>query len=211
MKETLEQELNYLGSNIEITDFNTIERGLNFFLRFELGDPFENGTKERVNQATKRASELFESHFEKDTELYIIIYDFDDDMFAETPNHIYQLLKSENIQTQQFEENLSIQYFDDEDNIERIKGKLTICKVEKNGINYKEIFNGIANTEMGFLPIIHQLVYFFQPQTKKWFWMYDDRGCLMFSEEKSDLKANLIKFDNWIVESQRSEMEKQFE
>ena len=211
MKENLEQELDYLGSNIELTDFNTIERVLKFYLRFELGEPFENGTKERVNQATKRASELFENHFEKDSELYTVIYDFGDDMFAETPNHIYELLKSENIQTQQFEENLATRYFDDEDNIERIKGKLTICKVEKNGINYQEIFNGIANTEMGFSPTIHQLVYFFQPKTKKCFWMYDDRGCLMFSNETKDLKLNILKFDKWIVESQREVMEKQFE
>jgi hypothetical protein len=211
MKENLEQELNYLGSNIELTDFNTIERGLKYYLRFELGDPFDNGTKERVNQATKRASELFENHFDKDSELYTIIYDFGDDIFAETPNHIYELLKSENIQAQQFEENLATRYFDDEDNIERIKGKLTICKVEKNGINYQEIFNGIANTEMGFSPTIHQLVYFFQPKTKKWFWMYDDRGCLMFSNKTEDLKLNILKFDKWIVESQREVMEKQFE
>ena len=211
MKENLEQKLDYLGSNIELTDFNTIERGLKFYLRFELGEPYENGTKERVNQATKRASELFENHFEKDSELYAVIYDFGDDMFAETPNHIYELLKSENIQTQQFEENLATRYFDDEDNIEKIKGKLTICKAEKNGINYQEIFNGIANTEMGFSPTIHQLVYFFQPKTKKWFWMYDDRGCLMFSNETKDLKLNILKFDKWIVESQREVMEKQFE
>ncbi|GGZ94403.1 DUF3885 domain-containing protein [Algibacter mikhailovii] len=211
MKEKLEQELNYLGSNIELTDFNTIERGLKFYLRFELGDTFNNGTKERVKQATKRASELFENHFEKDSVLYIIIYDFGDDMFAETPNHIYELLRSENIQTQQFEKNLATRYFDDEDNIERIKGKLTICKLERNGINYQEIFNGIANTVMGFSPTIHQLVYFFQPKTKKWFWMYDDRGCLMFSNETDDLKLNLLKFDKWIVESQREVMEKQFE
>ena len=211
MKENLEQELDYLGSNIELTDFNTIERGQKFYLRFELGEPFENGTKDRVNQATKRASELFENHFEEDSELYTIIYDFGDDMFAETPNHIYELLKSEKIQTQQFEANLATRYFDDEDNIERIKGNLTICKVEKNGINYQDIFNGIANTEMGFSPTIHQLVYFFQPKTKKWFWMYDDRGCLMFSNQTKDLKLNILKFDKWIVESQREVMEKQFE
>ncbi|MCD8406236.1 DUF3885 domain-containing protein [Tenacibaculum dicentrarchi] len=211
MKENLEKKLYYLDSNIELTDFNTIERGLKFYLRFELGEPFENGTKERVNQATKRASELFENHFEKNLELYTIIYDFGDDIFAETPNHIYELLKSEKIQTQQFEESLATRYFDDEDNIERVKGKLTICKMEKDGVNYQEIFNGIANTEMGFSPTIHQLVYFFQPETKKWFWMYDDRGCLMFSNETKDLKSNFSKFDKWIVESQRKVMEKQFE
>ena len=211
MKENLEQELNYLGSNIELTDFNTIERGLKFYLRFELGDPFDNGTKKRVKQATKRASELFENHFEKNSELYIIIYDFIDDAFARTPNHIYELLKSENIKTEQFQENLATRYFDHEDNIELIKGKLTICRGEINEIKYQEIFYGIANAEMGFTHTIHQLVYFFQPKTKKWFWMYDDRGCLMFSNETTNLKPNLVKFDKWIVESQRTVMEKQFE
>jgi len=211
MRKNLEKELNYLGSNIDLTDFNTIERGLKYHLRFELGDPFENGTKKRVKQATKRASELFENHFEKDSELYIIIYDFIDEMFARTPNYIYELLKSKNIETEQFEENLATRYFNNEDNIERIKGKLTICRAEINGIKYQEIFNGIANTEMGFTPTIHQLVYFFQPKTKKWFWMYDDRGCLMFSNETTDLKSSIVKFDKWIVESQRAEMEKQFE
>jgi len=210
MKKNLEQELNYLGSTIDLTDFNTIERGLKYHLRFELGEPFENGTKKRVKQATKRASELFENHIEKDSELYIIVYDFIDEMFAQTPNHIYDLLNSENIETEQFQENLATRYFDHEDNIERLKGKLTICRAERNSIKYQEIFNGIANTEMGFTPTIHQLVYFFQPKTKKWFWMYDDRGCLMFSNEKTDLKLNLVKFDKWIVESQRAEMEKQF-
>ena len=211
MKENLEQELNYLGSNIELTDYNTIERGLKFYLRFELGDPFDNGTKERVKQATKRASELFENHFEKDSELYIIIYDFIDEMFVQTPNYIYELLKLGDIETEKFEENLATRYFDHEDNIGRIKGKLTICKAEINRINYQEIFRGIANTEMGFSPTIHQLVYFFHPKTKKWFWMYDDRGCLMFSNEITCLKSSIVKFDKWIVESQRKVMEKQFE
>ena len=58
----------------------------------------------------------------------------------------------------------------------------------RNTIKYHEIFKGIANTEMGFSPTIHQIVYFFQPATRKWFWMYDDRGCLMFSDDISHLK-----------------------
>ncbi|RBA28102.1 DUF3885 domain-containing protein [Flavobacterium tibetense] len=210
MKKDLEIKLEYLNSAIDLTDFNTIERGLKYHLRFELGDPYENGTKKRVNQATKRAAELFENHISENSEIYLIIYDFVDEMFARTPNHIYELLKSENIKTEQFEENLATRYFDHEDNIERVKGKLTICRAERNEIKYSEIFNGIANTEMGFSPTIHQLIYFFQPKTKKWFWMYDDRGCLMFSDRTSDLKENLEKFDSWIVENQRNEMEKQF-
>ena len=119
-------------------------------------------------------------------------------------------LNKELIKHESYNEKLALRYFAHETDIEWTSGKLTIYKADKNDIPYSEIFNGIANTEMGFEPKIHQLVYFFQPSSKKWFWMYDDRGCLMFSDDVSDLKENLNKFDGWIVEAQRSEMEKQF-
>ncbi len=212
MKETLKIELlKYLDSAIDLTDFNTIESSQKYYLRFELGDPFKNGTKKRVTQATKRATQLFENYIEEDFDLYIIVYDLFDEIFARTPNYLYEILDSKLIEKEQFEENLALPYFpyvDDE--IERIKGKLTIYKTKRGNINYNLIFNGIANTEMGFLPTVHQLVYFFQPKTKKWFWMYDDRGCLMFSESVSDLKPSYLKFNDWLVETQRPEMEEQF-
>ena len=210
MKKALEQKLEYLGSSVKLNDFNTLERGLKFHLRFELGDPYENGTQKRVEQATKRATELFENHFLGNSKLYVLIYDLNDEMFAQTPNHIHELLSSEKTEYAEYNENLALRYFESETEIEWTNGKLSIYLGKRNEIEYSKIFNGIANTEMGFSPTIHQLVYFFEPQTKKWFWMYDDRGCLMFSDKVSDLKTNLNKFDKWIVEAQRREMEKQF-
>ena len=211
MKAKLEIELKYLNSDIDLTDFNTIEQNLKYHLRFELGDPFENGTKKRVKQSTKRATELFENHIDQNFELYIIVYDFVDEMFARTPDYLYKILDSDLIEGKTYDENLAVRYFEDELEIERTKGKLSIYKSKRKDIKYESIFNGIANTEMGFTPTIHQLVYFFQPETKKCFWMYDDRGCLMFSYIASDLIKNYSKFNKWIVESQRSEMENQFE
>jgi hypothetical protein len=210
MKNDLIKELSYLPT-LDLTDFNTIERGLKYNLRFELGDPFENGTNERVNQATNRATELFENFISSDLNIYLIIYDFSDEMFAITPNHIYELMNSNTSEIDQFEETLATRYFENETIIERVKGKITLYRTKRNKIKYREIFKGIANTEMGFTPTIHQLVYIFEPESKKWFWMYDDRGCLLFSNEILDLKQILKKFDHWIVESQRQEMEKQFD
>src|SRR5690606_6265092 len=204
MKETLE------NSSIKLNDFNTIERGLKYYLRFELGDPFENGTKKRVNQATKRATELFEDHIEESSEVYILIYDLNDEMLARTANYLHEILSTEEIEHETYNEQLALRYFDHETDIEWTKGKLSIYLADRNIITYSEIVNGIANTEMGFERAVHQLVYFYQTKSKKWFWMYDDRGCLMFSDEIFDLRENLKKFDNWIVETQRSEMEKQF-
>jgi len=210
MKEILEQHLSYLNSAINLMDFNTIERGLKFHLRFELGDPHENGTKERVTQAKRRATELFENHIGEDSKVYVLIYDLNEEMFAHSPNRIFELLNTFEIEHQVFDEELALRYFEHETEIEWTKGKLSIYLADRSEIPYSDIFYGIANTEMGFLPSIHQLVYFFQPHTKKWFWMYDDRGCLMFSEDASDLQEIMGQFNEWIVESQRNEMEQQF-
>ncbi|WKK86532.2 DUF3885 domain-containing protein [Marivirga arenosa] len=210
MRKQLESDLAYMkDSQSNLTDFNTIERNLKFHLRFELGDPFENETEERVEQATKRAIELFENHIE-DSELYILTYDFGDDMFARTPSYLYELLDKAELRKGEYQENLAIRYFIGEE-VERENGQLNIYFGNRSSFDYKSIFKGIANTEMGFDPTIHQLVYFFQPNTKRWFWMYDDRGCLMFSNEATDLIDNYRKFDSWIVEVQRPEMAKQFE
>tara|TARA_Y100001972_G_scaffold129187_1_gene195036 strand:+ start:8171 stop:8803 length:633 start_codon:yes stop_codon:yes gene_type:complete len=210
MREQLERDLEYMkDSQLDLTDFNTIERNLKFHLRFELGDPFENGTPERVEQATNRATELFENHIE-DSELYILTYDFGDDMLARTPSYLYELLNKSELKKEEYQESLATRYFVGEE-VERENGQLNIYYGNRKSFDFKSIFNGIANTEMGFDPTIHQMVYFFQPNTKRWFWMYDDRGCLMFSNEPTDLLNNYRKFDSWIVEVQRPEMAKQFE
>ena len=210
MREQLERDLAYMkDSQLDLTDFNTIERNLKFHLRFELGDPFENETEERVEQATKRATELFENHIE-DSELYILTYDFGDDMFARTPSYLYELLEKSGLRKEEHQESLATRYFVGEE-VERENGQLNIYFGNRSSFDYKSIFNGLANTEMGFDPTIHQLVYFFQPKTQRWFWMYDDRGCLMFSNDATDLLDNYRKFDSWIVEVQRPEMAKQFE
>jgi hypothetical protein len=209
MRKQLESDIAYLNdSQLDLTDFNTIERNLKFHLRFELGDPFENQTRERVEQSTMRATELFENHIQ-DSELYILTYDFGDDMFARTPSYLYKLLDGSDLKKEEFKENLAIRYFANE-KVEREHGQLNIYFGMRSSFNYNSIFKGIANTEMGFEPTIHQLVYFFQPSTQRWFRMYDDRGCLMFSNKASDLLANYKKFDNWIVEVQPPEMDKQF-
>lgn len=210
MREQLERDLAYMkDSQFDLTDFNTIERNLKFYLRFELGDPFENETEERVEQATIRATELFENHIE-DSELYILTYDFGDDMFARTPSYLYELLNKSELSKEEYHESLAIRYFFGEE-VERENGQRNIYFGNRSSFDYKSIFNGIANTEMGFDPTIHQLVYFFQPNTQRWFWMYDDRGCLIFSNEPTDLLYNYRKFESWIVEVQRPEMAKQFE
>jgi len=199
LKEALLNELKYLNSTIDLTDIDSILIGLKYNFRFELGEPYKNGTKKRVNQSTKRASEIFESYFNSDKDIYILIHDFDDDGFAHTPNYLYNLLESNNVKLEKSNKMLGTRTYDENEKLERYKGQLSIALANRNNLKYKEIFKAIANTEMGFEPTIHQILYFLQPSEKKCFYMYDDRGCIIFSQKKSDLNEIIEKFEDWII------------
>lgn len=175
-------------------------------MRFELGDCIENGTIERINQSTTRATELFENFFDKDSELFILVYDFNFNKVS----YLDEILSSESIKNEQYCDSLTLKSFTNPPKIEKVNQKLNIYFTKRININYLKIFTGIANYEMGFTPIIEQSVYFFEPKTKKWFWMYDDRGCLLCSQQISYLNPTFKKFEKWLVKSEKEEMIKQF-
>lgn len=71
-------------------------------LRFELGEPYENGTEDRLNQVVKRVTTLFEEVFKPDDSIYMYIKDWEvteDIMFGNTtPEYLYSLLIDQNIE-----------------------------------------------------------------------------------------------------------------
>src|SRR3954452_2893913 len=73
-------------------------------LRFELGEPFENGSDERINQVVTRVTTLFEEVFHPEDYIYVYIKDWEikeDIMFGDTtPEYLYDLLKGQNIEVE---------------------------------------------------------------------------------------------------------------
>jgi len=61
-----EKMLKYIESN-----FPNLTSDL--YLRFELGDPYKNGTEERINQVVTRVTTLFEEVFKPDDLIYLYI------------------------------------------------------------------------------------------------------------------------------------------
>ena len=184
--------LKKISPSIEITDFPSIERSFKFSLRYELGDDLENGTIERVNQATERGCIIFNQLFKNENEFYILTYDWTDELFGVTPEYISEILGLADYSN---EMDLALMHFGNEE-IEYEKGILSIFKRKSETFDVEKILNGIANLEMGFEPTIHQITYFFGVNNKKLFWMYDDRGCLAMSQ-KNDFDLDNLK--NWLV------------
>lgn len=188
-----------------------IEYMNNFFLerkdvhlRFELGEPYENGTHARINQVIYRVNTLFEEVFEQESAIYIYIKDWEtkeDIMFGNTtPNYVYDLLKGH-----KFEDDTLFELEEDEDD-EGIKiqiqheYKVRILNGLISSFPYKEILKGICHYEQGKEPSIGQSIYFVNIEKDLVFNMYDDRGCIVCSKDKEILKPIYIKHNTWLVD-----------
>ena len=188
---------------IKLNDFTSIEKSFEYSLRFELGDELPNGTKKRVRQAKRRALEIFKEYFHTEEKIIAISYEWDDEMFARTPNYLFKTI---NRSKPDIKKPLAVMYFEGEDP-EYEKGILGQFELNKSEVNWGKIFKAIANSEMGFDPTCHQILFLFGKKSNNLFWMYDDRGCLIMTHKKADLNNPYKKFNSWLVEHYRNEFQ----
>jgi hypothetical protein len=173
-------------------------------IRFELGEPYRNGSNRRINQVNKRVNTIFEEIFKPDDRIYIIIKDwghYEDPMFGNTtPEYLYELLQGRKI-----EEVVLFDIDEDEDeegnSIEVKKEyRFRVLTGLVSSFPYKKIFEGISHYEQGREPSIGQIVYILNKDKDILFHMYDDRGCIAHAISKEILKSLYVKYNDWLVD-----------
>ena len=177
----------------------------------------ENHTLNRVLQATKRATTIFNETFDNlETEIWVLIYEYENGIFNQ-PNDFLLNQFSENIKTnfynnlEQVETKMLTEQENGEFTCDKTEARILIGKVKVKDIKAETILNGIANNEMGLEPSISQDIYFLDPTTNNGFYMYDDRGCYVWADKPDKLINLYEKRNNWIVEYHRKEIDKYFE
>ncbi len=187
-------------------------------IRFELGgEELENGTIERVKQATDRALTIFNETFNDPTnEIFILIYEYQgENIFNASNDYLHKQFPDDRFKKfyNQLETVNTRNFTTDEngnDVLEKEKVRIIIGKLPVKDINVKNILRGIVNTEMGFDPRIDQRIFFFDPTTDRAFQIYDDRGCYVWSDKAGKIRDIYIKRNDWIVEYHRTEIEEYF-
>jgi hypothetical protein len=183
-------------------------------IRFELGGELSNGTPERISQATERALAIFTDTFlDTATDIFVLIYEYQGQSIFNTSNdylhwqfptdsftQFYNKLETVNTRDVITDENGN-------DILEKDEVRIIIGKLPVREINVRNILNGIANTEMGFEPGINQSIYFFDPLADRAFYMYDDRGCFVWSDNADKIREIYIKRNDWIVDYHRPEID----
>jgi uncharacterized protein DUF3885 len=186
-------------------------------IRFELGGDLDNGTTERVSQATERALTLFSDTFQEPaTEIFVLIYEYQgENIFNVSNDYLHKQFPADSFakfynQLEQVNAGFFITDENGNDILDKDEVRIIIGKLPVKDINAGNILNGIANTEMGFDPGIDQRIFFFDPLTDKGFQMYDDRGCYVWSDNADKIRDIYIKRNDWIVDYHRPEIDEYF-
>lgn len=183
-------------------------------VRFELGLGFDNGTQERVNQATQRACTIFEQTFPKDKPLWLVAFGYENEFFdaeGKNKNHLFELVGQEKFTHETYTQLSEYTYPNEEDAIqEEIQTTLSICQAPPSALPISAILEGIANLEMGFDPKVTQNVYFIEPTTHNIFYMYDDRGCLVYATHADNIRHLYEQYNAWLVDYHRATIDSFF-
>ncbi len=157
-------------------------------LRFELGYPHENSTQERADQATERASAIFEAVFSADAPIDLVIFDYPSRMTGEL-DLATVLPKGLHFEERTLEPSPTRR--------DAVQQRLT--RLPRGSIEHRTLFRTIANSDMGFEPHLAKSLNFYGRSTAQCFYMYDDRGCVVagapFHQE-----ALVERFGDWVIQ-----------
>lgn len=177
---------------------------------------YEKYILKSVSQATSRATTLFYETFDNlETEIWILIYEYSDGLFNKPSDFLLNQFPK-NIRTtfydvtEQVETQMLTEQEDGSFICDKTEARIIVGKVKVKDIQAEQILNGIANNEMGFEPTVCQNIYFLDPATDRGFYMYDDRGCYVWSNKAEKIKYLYDKRNSWIVNYHRPEIDKYF-
>ena len=186
-----------------------------FGLRFDL-QVGETDTDEYFQEVTRRASTIFQTAFDNSDKIFFVFMDY---------KYKRRKIRSSNFTFKQIDslEKTEINYSkefrlyepDDKFDIRNI----AIIKSTTDRIDYKNILTAIGHTDFpprkprldqnGFLT--GKEIYFVNIDKKLIFHMYDDRGLDIVSADKETLRPIYKKLNDWILEYDREQIDKQFE
>lgn len=167
-------------------------------IHIELSRGFPNGSDELITQVMLRSNLVFKEFLGEAKEVYMIVRDIvdesdyyyssmrTDDIFKILDFSTFKKLKLEN--TISFEDEETINYTYD----------LYEKKIEVDEIPLQKILLGIANCDQGRRPKIFQKIFFVEPKRQSVFYMYDDRGCEIYSTDEVFMGELSNLFRDWL-------------
>lgn len=186
-----------------------------FGLRFDL-QVADTDTDEYFQEVTRRASTLFQTAFDNSDKVFLVFMEFKyRRRKIRFSNYTFKQIDS--LEKTEISYSKEFRLYEPEDKFD-IRD-IAIIKLTADRIGYKNILTAIGHTDFpSRLPQLDQNgfptgkeIYFVNIDKKLIFHMYDDRGLDVISADKEILRPIYEKHNDWILDYDREQIEKQFE
>ncbi|WP_432776586.1 DUF3885 domain-containing protein [Brevibacillus gelatini] len=183
-------------------------------IRFELGGNLNE--RSRVERVVHRALSIFNEFNQPTDDVYLTVFvdSWDENPVASFENDVYELflsyssgVRNEDIDKLEQE----FRYKDPDENGDDDTITLRYCtKVKVKDLKVEELLGAIASREMGFETRIVGDIFLVNETKKSIFYVYDDRGMDVVADDIKTLRAVYEKYNNWILDYDRSRIDKIF-
>ena len=184
-------------------------------IRFELGvewkRDYDYPNNPYILRCYKRAITLFESVHSPTEDIFVVI-DVNDPVKGKNIKHQLQnfrlYVKKPLLFSLKYQELPYIFPEDDEEGTYKTHRFTLKCKT--SDFKYVSLLKAICNQDMGLEPRIFHRVYFININRKTIFHVYDDRGCDLLATSSATIRDVYSRYNDWILDYDRPEIEKVF-
>ncbi|MCX2476713.1 DUF3885 domain-containing protein [Pedobacter sp. MC2016-05] len=202
---------NFKGLRIRKPLFYSWDFGLRFDL--QVGETY---TDEYFQEVIRRASTIFQTAFNNSDKVFLVFMDYKyKRRKIRFSNFTFKQI--ENLQKTEISYSREFRLYEPEDKFD-IRS-VAVIKLTTDRIDYKNILTAIGHADFppkqprldqnGFLT--GKEIYFVNIDKKLIFHMYDDRGLDIISAEKEKLRPIYKEHNNWILDYDRKQIDKQFD
>ncbi len=183
--------------------------GIRFDLQNKPQSTVNSGDDLYFQHSMNRAVRIFESTFEPQDQIFLIIISFKRKRNKiRRSNFIFKQiehLKSTNISYKRIKDP-----YNEGEKYLTYNQALISCVV--SSVNYREILSGIINSDFGLRkPNVGEIVLFINERTQTILHVYDDRGLDIISAEKESLWPIFTKHKDWVLDIDFEEIAKLFQ
>jgi hypothetical protein len=172
--------------------FNRVDFGGDLFNQWPIGIRFEIGIEQ-----VSRAAKLYEIIFAKADDCILVSQDWT--VGEEIANRSTPLFATPGILPSDPTQLQSVKISP----VDETPYRLTWTRLSPLAFNAAQMFQAIANRELGGIPKVSSGVFVIDPCSKVIMHMYDDRGLDIIAAELNTLRPLFESFGDWILENQR--------
>lgn len=176
-------------------------------LRFELGGNL-SATEGRMEQVLLRAEAIFNKIFNENDEIIMVAFSeffLENESIEKVKTDLVKTLKKyvSGLSEQNLIEELVPYKHEEEYGLENIGTLRLLCKCLKNKLSIKSLFNEIIHGEFA-------QVFFLNVKNSTIFYIYDDRGLDVVSNDKVNLEELYETCSDWILDYDRKAIDQIF-